>query len=150
VTHVEELLRAYRDPEPRVALGAELARSGLATAAIDVSDGVGVDAGRLARASGVGVNIEARDLPIAAALRTFCELEDLRPVDLAVAGGDDYELLFSAPESAAPAIEEAARKAGVAVTRIGRVRPGSGVTLREGRREREIGEAGHDHFETPR
>jgi thiamine-monophosphate kinase len=150
VAHVEELLRAYRDPEPRVVLGAELARAGIATAAIDVSDGLGVDAGRLARASGVGLDIEGRDIPIAAALHTFCELEDLRPLDLAVGGGDDYELLFCAPEQAAPAIEEIARKAGVSVARIGRVRPGGGVTLREGRREREIGDVGHDHFETTR
>jgi thiamine-monophosphate kinase len=150
VAHVEELLRAYRDPQPRVALGAELARNRIATAAIDVSDGLGVDAGRLARASGAGIEIEARDLPIAAALRTFCELEDLRPVDLAVAGGDDYELIFCAPEAAAPAVAEAARNTGTAIARIGRVRPGAGVTLREGRREREIGDAGYDHFETPR
>ncbi|MFN2384951.1 MAG: thiamine-phosphate kinase [Thermoanaerobaculia bacterium] len=150
VAHVEELLRAYRDPQPPVAVGTELARAGIATAAIDVSDGLGVDAGRLARASGVGLEIEARGLPVAAALHTFCELEDLRPVDLAVAGGDDYELLFCAPESAAPVIERIARQTRVSLARIGRVRAGSGVTLREGRREREIGDAGHDHFEAPR
>lgn len=150
VAHVEELLRAYRDPEARVGLGAELARARIATAAIDVSDGLGVDAGRLALASGAGLEIEGRALPVAAALRTFCELEDLHPVDLIVSGGDDYELLFCAAESAASAVEGIARKVGVPLTRIGRVRSGAGVTLREGRREREIGDSGHDHFETPR
>ena len=150
VAHVEELLRAYRDPEARVTLGTELARAGIATAAIDVSDGLGVDAGRLARASGVGLDIEGHALPVAAALQTFSELEDLHAVDLAVSGGDDYELLFCAAESAAAAVEGIARKIGVPLTRIGRVRSGAGVTLREGRREREISESGHDHFETPR
>ena len=150
VSHVEELLRAYRDPEARVTLGTELARARIATAAIDVSDGLGVDAGRLARASGVGLDIEGRALPVASALQTFSELEDLHAVDLAVSGGDDYELLFCVAESAAASVQAIARKVGVPLTRIGRARSGAGVTLREGRREREIGDSGHDHFETPR
>lgn len=147
MSHVEELLRAYRDPEPRVALGAELARGSLATAVIDVSDGLGVDAGRLARASGVLLALDADALPATESLRTFCEVENTSPVELIVSGGDDYELLFCAPETAAEGLRQASIRAGVAVTRIGRVLAGSGVTLRQGRREREIGNAGHDHFE---
>jgi len=148
--HVEELLRAYRDPEPRLALGSRLAREAIATAAIDVSDGLGVDAGRLARASGVRLEIDALALPVSASLRAFAQIEGEDPVDLIVNGGDDYELLFCAPESAEEGFEEIAGESGVALWRIGRVVPGSGVILRQGRNEREIGDAGHDHFETPR
>jgi thiamine-monophosphate kinase len=150
MSHVEELLRAYRDPEPRVALGAELARSGLATAVIDVSDGLGVDAGRLARASGVRLALEADAMPAAESLRAFCEVENRSPVELIVSGGDDYELLFCAPDAAAEGLRQVSIRAGVAVTRIGSALAGSGATMRQGRREREIGEAGHDHFELRR
>src|SRR6202008_3644858 len=92
----QELLEAYRDPEPRVALGAALARDGAATAAIDVSDGVGVDAGRLARASGARIALERPRLPVSRALGDFAAVEGLDPVDWLLSGGDDYELLFTA------------------------------------------------------
>jgi len=91
-----ELLAAYRDPEPRVALGAALARAGAATAAIDVSDGVGVDAGRLARASGARVVLERTRLPIAPALADYAARAGADPVAWLLSGGDDYELLFTA------------------------------------------------------
>ena len=92
------LLAAFHDPVPRVALGLALARQALATAAIDVSDGLGVDAARLARASQVRVVVEKTLLPVSRPLRAFAEMEILDVVELALAGGDDYELLFTAPE----------------------------------------------------
>src|SRR5437762_1618110 len=93
------LLAAYRDPEPRLPLGRALASEGLATAAIDVSDGLGVDAGRLARASGVRLVIEVESLPLSPALLSFARLAGRDPVEMALAGGDDYELLFTVPAS---------------------------------------------------
>ncbi len=140
------LLAAYRNPTPRIAFGAALARRGLATAAIDVSDGVGVDAGRLARASGVRLVLERGALPVSDALRAFAEREGEDPVERLLSGGDDYELLFTAPEERAAAIEAEASALGVRVARVGRAEPGHGAALRDGKTERDVAGLGHDHF----
>ncbi len=143
--HAAELLAAYSDPEPRVALGLELSRRNLWSAAIDVSDGIGVDAARLARASGLRAVIEKAGLPISPALAACGVLQKRDPFDWILGGGDDYELLFAAPESAAAAIGALASRQ-VPITRIGRLEEGGGVLLREGGQERDISSLGHDHF----
>ena len=106
----------YRLPQPRVALGLRL--SGIATAAMDVSDGLVQDLGHLCRGAGVSATIEAALVPLSAAARGAVTAE---PCLLArcLAGGDDYELLLAVPESHAAALREAAAACGVAVTRIG-------------------------------
>lgn len=108
--------RAMEEPTPRVALG--LALRGLARSAIDLSDGLVGDLGHLCERSGVAAEVEFEQLPRSAALQS-------QPLDLQqsclLAGGDDYELLFSAPESARLSVQAAARSAGVAVHRIGRM-----------------------------
>ena len=147
--HEAELAAAYRDPEPRLELGCGLARERLATAAIDVSDGVGVDAARLARASGVRIVIEREKLPVAPALRAYCEVESLDPTDLVLSGGDDYELLFTAPDGTAGALEILASRCGVAVRRVGACREGAGATVAERTGERDISKLGFDHLEGP-
>jgi thiamine-monophosphate kinase len=144
--HTERLLAAYRDPEPRVELGLALARDRLASAAIDVSDGLGLDASRLARASGVRAVLERERLPLSEALVRFAEAEGLDPVDLALSGGDDYELLFAAPPSAAPRLERGGEGWGVSVTPIGRLEAGRGTILREPAGDRDVSGLGHDHF----
>jgi thiamine-monophosphate kinase len=144
--HQRRLLARYRDPEPRIALGAALAAAGLATAAIDVSDGLGIDAGRIARASGVRVALEAERLPLSAPLLAFAAMDDRDPLELALAGGDDYELLFTVPAGREEALEAAAETAGIAVTRIGVVEAGSGAVLRGPAGERDVSELGHDHL----
>jgi thiamine-monophosphate kinase len=141
-----ELLAAYRDPEPRVALGLELSRRNLWSAAIDVSDGVGMDAGRLARASGLRAVIEKDRLPVSPALAAFGVLEAKNPLDWILSGGDDYELLFAARASARETVESIASR-GVPVTLIGRLEHGEGAVLRDGNGDREISGLGHDHFE---
>lgn len=144
------LLDAFRDPTPRVGLGALLARERLATSAIDVSDGLGADAGRLARASGARLVLERDRLPVSSSLASFAATEALDPVDLVVGGGDDYELLFTVREADRPRLSERAGALGVPVTPIGRVEPGAGAALSEAGGEREIGELGHDLFEAAR
>ncbi len=144
--HAAELLAAYRDPEPRLALGLALSRDNLWSAAIDVSDGIGVDAARLARASGLSAVIEKSSLPLSPALAAFGDAERKDPGDWILGGGDDYELLFAAPESAAEAIGALATGQ-VPITRIGRLTKGAGVFLHDGEREREISSLGHDHLE---
>ncbi len=142
-----ELLAAYRDPEPRIALGLDLAREGLAHAVIDVSDGLGVDAARLSRASGVKAVLERERLPICPALAALAEREGMDPVEWMLAGGDDYELLFAAPPEALAALERGRARWGTRVTRIGGIESGEGAVLRDRHGERDIARLGHDHFE---
>lgn len=112
----------YRVPRPRIFLGRALA--GIATAAMDVSDGLIQDAGHLCRAGGVGLTIEAARVPISPAA-AGSELV------LRLTGGDDYELLFAAPESRADAVLAAGAAADVSVTRIGRIRAGDLVAVQD-------------------
>ncbi|MFT4614662.1 MAG: thiamine-monophosphate kinase [Bacteroidia bacterium] len=105
--------RFYR-PETRLALGQSLL--GLATAAIDISDGLLADAGHIASASGVGIEIDPALLPLSAAVCS-CADEQLR-LQWALAGGDDYELCFCLPAQAD--VPEGC-------TRVGQVVPGEGV-----------------------
>jgi len=144
------LLAAYRDPDPRVPLGLDLARHELASAAIDVSDGLGIDAGRLARASGVRAVLERDRLPLSPALITFARLAGRDAVEMAIGGGDDYELLFSVPPSDAARVEERSQELGVPVRRIGFLEPGEGAFLLEGSSRRPVHDAGFDHFGTAR
>ena len=115
---VDPVLRARLDrPTPRVALGRALA--GIARACIDVSDGLLADLGHVCAASGVGAEVDVDALPASDALRAEFGGDVLR--HLQSAGGDDYELCFTASDAAREAVETAARNVGVAVTRVGRI-----------------------------
>jgi thiamine-monophosphate kinase len=105
-------------PQPQVGLGRAL--RGVATAAIDVSDGLLGDLGHIMERSAVGARVEWNRIPLSDALRRQSEADQRR---LALAGGDDYELLFTAPPSRRGEVERAAGDAGVVVTRIGAVTP---------------------------
>jgi thiamine-monophosphate kinase len=142
---VRELVAAFRDPEPRLALGQALAKGALARAAIDVSDGLGLDAGRLANASGVRAVIEADRLPVSPALAAFARASGRDPIEMILAGGDDYELLFAvAPEKAAEIA--AAAPDGAPLRRVGWLEEGHGALLRSAAGDRDIGALGWDHF----
>ena len=106
--------------EPRLRAGRALARAGLATACIDISDGLLADLGQLCRASRVGALLDARLVPRARNLGAAARRASLDPLALALGGGEDYELLFTvAPRAPAPA--RLARLLDVAVTEIGAV-----------------------------
>lgn len=113
-------------PEPRVALGRQLAAIDGVHAALDVSDGLLGDLGHILKASGVGARIDLDALPVAPSLRG---LPTERQRECLLAGGDDYELLFTAQPAARGAVEGAGRRAGVAVTRIGGITAGASVHL---------------------
>lgn len=109
--------RRLHQPEPRVELGVRL--RGLASAAIDVSDGLAGDLGHILERSRVGARLEYARLPKAAAL---AELRDAALERRCVlAGGDDYELAFCAPRAARATLETLGRELGVALTRIGEI-----------------------------
>jgi thiamine-monophosphate kinase len=140
------LLAAYRDPEPRLPLGRALGRDGIATAAIDVSDGLGVDAGRLARASGVRVVLDSESLPISSSLAAFAEIAGRDAVEMALSGGDDYELLFTVSAELAGSLADPPAEWGAPVWRIGRVESGTGAFLEGAGGLRPIDDLGFDHF----
>lgn len=116
------LLKRYRRPTPRLALGRAL--RGLATACLDVSDGLLLDASRLAAASGLAAEIDSARIPLSPEARARG-----RTVEDLAAKGDDYELLFAAPPAAAADVTAAAAAARTPVTCIGRLTEGEGVTL---------------------
>ncbi len=139
-------LRARLDrPEPRVALG--MALRGLATACIDVSDGLAADLGHLLEASGCGALVRARDLPLSPAYRACASVASLDGYRWALSGGDDYELCFTLPERRLAEVQAVCDRAGCACSPIGRVlaRPGLYWEGPDGR-ERPLPAAGYDHF----
>lgn len=136
-------LARLHTPVPRVALGEALV--GVASAAIDVSDGLVADLGHLCERSGVGAQI---DLP---AVPCSPEVSALRNVPLVqgaiLAGGDDYELVFTAPASAAREIVAISGRVGVAATRVGRIIGASGVQVRDASGKMiALAQEGFDHF----
>jgi thiamine-monophosphate kinase len=140
----EHLRDRYRLPRPRVALGAAL--RGVATAAIDVSDGLVADLGHVCETSAVGAGIDASRVPLSPAAR---DVLAVRPalMETVLTGGDDYELLFTADPSRAGAVAEAAERGGVAVQRIGRIVAGSGVRVVDaGGGEITLKTSGYHHF----
>jgi len=119
------------EPVPRLGAGRALRAAG-ATAMIDISDGLGADAAHLAAASGVGLRIEAKAVPQAEGLQEVAAATDRDPLDLAINGGEDYELLASVPPArltqARRDVEEAEK--GTGLTAIGEVIAVEGVEIR--------------------
>ena len=134
------------DPEPRLALGKELNERKIASACIDVSDGLSVDLTRLCRASGVGARIEERSLPLHPGVLAWERAWGRDPTVLALSGGEDYELLFTAGSE--KKLEALRSASGVAITKIGELRPPQepiDIVRRDGTIEPLIAE-GWDHF----
>jgi thiamine-monophosphate kinase len=132
-----------RRPEPRVALGLRL--RGLASSCIDVSDGLLGDLGHIRERSGVGAELLWSAVPRSPTLRAQPQEVEQR---CALAGGDDYELLFTAAPAQRDAVQTAGAAAGVAVKRIGRItaEPGCRVLDADGRMIDTAGLASFDHF----
>jgi thiamine-monophosphate kinase len=123
------LLRRYRLPEPRLALGVAL--RGVASAAMDVSDGLLQDCAHLCRLAGAGAEIAAAAIPLSPAARAALAA-DPALLPMLAGGGDDYELLFAAPPGAEASVAAASAAAGIPVARIGRFTDGPvAVTLRD-------------------
>lgn len=135
-------VRRFLQADPRLALGRAL--RGLATAAMDVSDGLLGDLGKLAAASRVGVRLDLDLLPVAPVLADHYERGQCEHYVLH--GGDDYELLFTSPPAQVAALEAVAQAAGVALHEIGAVVAGSGVTCTRAGQIETVAGHGYDHF----
>jgi thiamine-monophosphate kinase len=137
-----ELMERFRYPAPRVAAGVALAS--IATAAIDISDGLVADLGHVCRQSGCGASIDIEHLPLSAALRSVCSVE--RAEEFALGGGDDYELCFTAHPEHAAEVAAALARSSVRLTRIGRLVAGSGVVCCRGGQPVPVAVPGYTHF----
>jgi thiamine-monophosphate kinase len=127
--HDEMLIERYRNPRPRLEAGQRLAP--LVSAMMDVSDGLLIDAGRLAVASDVSIEIDLALVPMSDACRRVAGGD--RAARLAAAtAGDDYELLFAADPGHSAAILDLAEEFGISFNRIGEVRAGKGLRLTDG------------------
>ena len=138
------LLDRYRLPRPRLALGRRLVD--LASAALDVSDGLAADLGHICAASGVGAVVEAARLPLSPAARAFLAAGE-GTVTEAATGGDDYELLFTAPAEAAPTLASIAVEVNLPLTQLGDIRAEPGLAVLDAHgRPLPLGAGGYRHF----
>lgn len=136
----QQLLQRYWYPAARLALGQAL--RGKATAAIDLSDGLAADLGHVLAASGLGADIELSRLPVSAALAET----DAQAAETALAGGDDYELCFTAPLSQRDAIATLATQLSLPLTRIGSTRAEPGLRCRDAKGGDYPLPSGYRHF----
>lgn len=140
----EHVVSRYRVPRPRLAFGTML--TGLASAALDVSDGLIADLGHIAGVSGVRIVVEAHRVPLSDALVQL-RGRNLSTIAEACTAGDDYEIAFTAPEVRRGAIFEAAARSHTVVTEIGRVISGAQVGLLDERgHEIALARKGYTHF----
>jgi thiamine-monophosphate kinase len=134
---------ALHQPMPRVALG--LALRGVAHSAIDVSDGLLADLGHVLESSQAGAEVLFDRLPVSSSLRSY--LAQAMGTHCILAGGDDYELCFTAPAAHRSAVETISHRLNLPLTRIGAIVSGNGCTVRAADGSTiNIGESGYDHF----
>lgn len=142
--HRAALIGRFRLPQPRTELGPAL--RGIAHAMIDVSDGLLADLGHICETSGVAAVVELAALPLSAATRAVAGLDPGVAARLA-AGGDDYELLFTAPAAAGGRIAELSAALALPIAAIGRIEPGYGVRLVDAAGQAiAVERAGYRHF----
>jgi len=145
---VDAVCRAHRRPAPRVAEARAIRASGVATAMIDLSDGLATDLGHLLEESGGGAEVRLADLPIAPATRAVARARGVDAVHWAVSGGEDYELLFTVdgPHAAALARDVSA-KTGTPVRIVGEIGPATlGLRFLDATGRPRAVRPGFDHF----
>lgn len=142
-----QLSQRYARPQPRFVLGQALAERGLASACIDVSDGLAADVGHMCAASGVSVELSAPEVPLSASARHFVD-QNAALMSTVLTGGDDYELVFTAAPKHAAAIASLSTELDLGLTRIGTVcAGGSGVKVLDAEgKALDLGAGGYRHL----
>lgn len=142
--HARAVREAYRTPSPPLAFAEAIAKH--ASGSMDVSDGLVIDANKLAQASSVAIRIDAEAIPLSAAGHAHVAARGAGGLIDLITGGDDYQALFTAPPEARGAILRAGRESGTNVVLIGDVSEGAGVrVIGAGGAELPIANAGHSH-----
>jgi thiamine-monophosphate kinase len=145
--HRQFLVRRHLQPTARVAEGQWLNNGRLASAAIDLSDGLSGDLQHICEESGVGAEVETDHLPLSPACRAYAKACVISPVQLAITGGEDYELLFTASPRSHRTLERQARARGYRITRIGTIRPKKfGIQMTGQGRTQPLPPTSYEHF----
>ncbi len=137
------LVSRYHSPSPAIELAKIL--STIATASADVSDGLIADAAHIAKASSVKLQIEVELVPISKPAKQAL-VNNIADMETLIAGGDDYELIFTASPSKRSAIDEIATKAQLSITKIGSVLKGESVEILRGGEALNLAKTGYKHF----
>lgn len=146
-SHRQFLVRRHSYPTARVAEGRWLNDRRLASAAIDLSDGLSGDLRHLCEDSRVGAEVELDKIPISPACRAYAREIGGSPIRLALTGGEDYELLFTASPRNGDTIERQARTRGFRLTRIGTIRPQRfGIQITSDGRTQPMPATSYEHF----
>ena len=135
-------LQALHSPQPRVALG--MALRSLANSCVDISDGLLSDLGHIASASNVGAEVYLETIPTSTYIKKHLKTSAFQQYILA--GGDDYELCFTAPQQRAAAILAAAKNVNVPIAKIGRITAEKGVTVLDAGNPIQLAQSGYNHF----
>ncbi|MDY6852034.1 MAG: thiamine-phosphate kinase [Thermodesulfobacteriota bacterium] len=144
------LLDSHEIPMAEEELGPFLASSGLVTAMIDLSDGLGTDLAHLAGACGLGAEIDAEALPMSRPARRLARLLDLDPLDWAIGGGEDYALLFTTPPSTADRLAALVRQGlNRGIFTVGRMISEPGLRRKSAGGFKPLDRRGYEHFRTP-
>ena len=139
----EALLKRFYQPEPRLAEGRRL--RGVASAAIDISDGLLADLGHIAECSGLGAELQLQQLPVAAWLAEAVDPDQLQ--SWVLSGGDDYELCFTVPESKQSQVDGMIHRGELVATRIGRMISEPGIVcLDASGLVQSVARKGYQHF----
>lgn len=146
VDSLESLVQAHLDPQPQVALGRDLAASGAVHAMMDLSDGLATDLAHICRASGMAAEIRGGDLPLRGELCRAADSLALSPLDLALKGGEDYQLVFTAAPEDQEIFQQIGRQRDVSLTRVGEIVGGEGVSLWADDQRIDITFSGYEHF----
>jgi thiamine-monophosphate kinase len=143
----EPIVRRHLDPTPRVREGKALADARLPSAMIDLSDGLLADLGHILAQSAVGARIHLDDLPLSQSFRDHMTVSSAESRSLSLAGGEDYELLFTAPPEKMPAVFRMMEQMGTPVTEIGAVTAERRLSvIGSDGEEIPFGRMGYDHF----
>lgn len=148
---IQEALDKHLRPQPRLCFGQAIGERRLATAMIDISDGLSTDLSHLLEASHCGALLDATRLPLARAVSQLPVTEllgdsrETQPLALALHGGEEYELLFTAGEAAGEELADLAKELGIAVTVIGRVTEGRELRLQQDGKTRVLKPSGYEH-----
>jgi len=146
-SHRQFLIRRHLHPSARVTEGQWLNTGRLASAAIDLSDGLSGDLRHICEESGVGAEVEVDNLPLSPACRAYAISRGVSPIQLAITGGEDYELLFTTPLRFRHTLERQAQARGYRITRIGTIRPKKfGIQMTSQGRTQPLPRTSYEHF----